>query len=133
VQDTGQEPDEFDAQVVSAFSEAFNNVAMHGYKGLPPGDVDIEIEANADGILIRIADMGNTYDFLSIPVPPLDKLPESGMGVYIIRSFMDSVTYEAGEPPRTPNVLSLYKRKNNGALSPLTSESGPLDGNEPSP
>jgi serine/threonine-protein kinase RsbW len=37
--------------------------------------------------------------------PDLDALPESGLGLFIMRSFMDKVIYTAG----APNVLSLTK------------------------
>src|SRR5438067_1198360 len=76
----------FTDQVVSAFGEAFNNAAIHSYRGNSSGDVDIEIEIGDDFITIRVLDYGNSYDFLSVPQPDLDNLPESGMGIFIIRS-----------------------------------------------
>jgi serine/threonine-protein kinase RsbW len=97
---------EFDDQVVSAFGEAFNNAAQHGYRGREVGDVEIEIELAAQAITIRLYDFGNSYDWKSVPAPDLEQLPESGMGLFIIRSFMDEVDYRAG----APNVLSMTKR-----------------------
>ena len=41
--------------------------------------------------------------------PDLDALPESGMGIYIIKSFMDEVTYRSSDRPGAPNVLSMTK------------------------
>jgi serine/threonine-protein kinase RsbW len=110
LQDAGHCDDEFEAQVVSAFSEAFNNIVLHGYDGSAPGDIEVEIEPLPDGILIRIADTGTAFDPLDVPPPSLDRLPESGMGVFIIRSFMDAVQYVPGRPPERRNVLSLFKR-----------------------
>src|SRR4051812_4321741 len=72
---------QFTDQVVSAFGEAFNNMAIHSYSGVPSekgGEVDIEIEIGNDFITIRVLDYGNSYDFLSVPQPDLDNLPESG-------------------------------------------------------
>lgn len=120
MQDTGQDKDEFDAQVVSAFSEAFNNIAIHGYAETEPGDINIEIEASAEAITIRIADMGRTFERMSTFAPRPERLPESGMGLFIIQSFMDSVVYEPGQPPTKPNVLCLHKKV--CARKPLTSE-----------
>jgi serine/threonine-protein kinase RsbW len=97
---------EFDDQVVSAFGEAFNNAALHSYKGRAPGDVEIEMEISADTITLRLFDFGNSFDIQSVPEPDLDELPESGMGIYIIKSFMDEVSYQAG----SPNVLRMTKR-----------------------
>src|SRR5689334_11810519 len=47
---------EFDDQVVSAFGEAFNNAALHSYKGRAPGDVEIEMDVGPDTITIHIVD-----------------------------------------------------------------------------
>lgn len=101
--------DWFDNQVVSAFSEAFNNVAIHGYRDRP-GEVRIEIETAPDGITIRMLDAGRSLDPARLSNPSLHDLPESGMGLYIIHSFVDSVTYEPRSPPDGLNVLCLKKR-----------------------
>ncbi|HEY7954634.1 MAG TPA: ATP-binding protein [Polyangia bacterium] len=93
-------------QVVSAFGEAFNNAALHSYRGRPPGDVEIELEVGAASLTIRMLDYGNSFAFDDVPTPDLDALPESGLGIFIIKSFMDEVSYVAG----APNVLRMVKR-----------------------
>lgn len=105
-QDPTTADEEFDAQTVTAVGEAFNNIAIHGYSG-GPGDVDIEIEFENDQILIRMMDTGLSFDPSVVPEPALDELPESGMGLFIMNSFMDEVTYTAGNP----NVLCMIKRR----------------------
>jgi serine/threonine-protein kinase RsbW len=107
----GHRPDgngrrEFDDQVISAFGEAFNNAAIHCYRGRQPGDVEIEMDVESESITIRMLDYGNSFEIDDIPEPDLDNLPESGMGIFIIKSFMDEVSYKAG----APNVLSMVKR-----------------------
>jgi len=97
----------FDEEVVSAFGEAFNNIAIHGYRGGPPGEVDIEIESDEGGIVIRLMDTGSSFDPNCVAVPDMADLPESGMGLFIITSFMDEVDYRPGRP----NVLRLVKRR----------------------
>jgi serine/threonine-protein kinase RsbW len=96
---------DFDHQVVSAFGEAFNNAAIHSYRDRPAGDVEIEVDVGEGGITIRIADYGKSFDLQRVAEPDLDALPESGLGIFIIQSFMDEVTYAPG----TPNVLSMTK------------------------
>jgi serine/threonine-protein kinase RsbW len=55
-------------------------------------------------------DTGSDFDPSREAMPDLSMLPESHMGLYIMRSFMDEVTYSAGKPPTRPNVLTLTKR-----------------------
>jgi serine/threonine-protein kinase RsbW len=114
--DSGHEARQaFDDQVISAFGEAFNNAAIHSYRGRPVGTVEVEIEVMADRITLRISDYGKSFDPTQVAEPDLDALPESGLGLFIMRSFMDKVIYTAG----APNVLSLTKH-----LAPIEGSEG---------
>lgn len=101
--------DPFSMAVLSAFSEAFNNLALHGYRGMPRGTIDVEVRSEGtrhEGALyIRLTDTGRVFDPSQYVEPP-DELPERGMGLYIMRGFLDELRYEAGPP----NVLTLVKR-----------------------
>lgn len=91
---------------VSAVSEAFNNIVIHGYRDREDlGTVRIEIELGQSAMTVRLVDFGASFDLTRVPIPDLARLPESGLGIFIIKSFMDSVLYEPGQP----NVLILSK------------------------
>jgi serine/threonine-protein kinase RsbW len=95
----------FRNHVVSAFSEAFNNVMLHAYDGEPTARLRVRIATDDDSIRIVLADRGRPFDLQGVPAPDLSDLPEQGMGLFIIRSFMDEVTYRPGPP----NILVLSK------------------------
>lgn len=101
---------DFEQQVLTAVSEAFNNVAIHAYRGSSAGTVELEIRPERDGLTIRIRDHGAGYDPTERKRPNLDELPESNMGLYIMHSCMDTVSYRRGNPPQVPNELVLFKR-----------------------
>ena len=44
-------------------------------------------------------------DLAEVALPDLATLPEGGMGLYMMHSFVDEVVYRAG----SPNVLTLTK------------------------
>jgi serine/threonine-protein kinase RsbW len=116
-----------EAQTVSALGEAFNNIAIHSYAGRPPGDVIVEISWTRDEIVMQITDEGASFDPEQVELPDLDALPEGGMGLFIIRSFMDEVDYQAGPP----NVLRLVKRRATraeGEMAPMSTRSNPRPG-----
>jgi serine/threonine-protein kinase RsbW len=92
--------------VISAVGEAFNNIALHGYLDLPPGRVEIEVAASPAELSIELRDYGRCFDLGAVQAPDLGHMHESGMGVFIIKSFMDRVEYTPGPP----NVLRLTKR-----------------------
>ncbi len=102
----GDERD-FEDQVVSGFGEAFSNVVLHG-GGAGGAELEIEVEARADQVIIRLMDRGRPFELSTIPPPKLETLPESGLGLFIIRSSMDRLSYEPGKRG-FPNVLSLTK------------------------
>ncbi len=101
----------FSAHVVSAVGEAFNNIALHGYRGREPDIIRLDLTLTEGAFRVDIQDFGNSFDPDSAQTPDLDALPESGLGVFIIRSFMDEVTYTPG----SPNTLSLVKHIEVGA------------------
>lgn len=97
--------DEFTSQVVSAFGEAFNNLVIHGYDGVPPGRIEMEARCEGGVFEVVLRDTGRPFDPSSHDAPP-DELPEGGMGLFIMRSFMDELRYVAGPP----NELTMVKR-----------------------
>ena len=96
----------FTDQVVSAVGEAYNNIVLHGYAGREPDPIHLQIEIRPGWMRVTIKDTGTSYDPVQAPSPDLDALPESGLGIFIMRSFVDELTYVAGRP----NTLTLVKR-----------------------
>lgn len=94
-------------RVISAFVEAFNNAVKHAYRGrTTPGPIEVELLISPERLRLRVIDEGNSFKPENVPEPDLDALPEGGMGLFIMRSFMDSVEYHR-EGAR--NVLTMEK------------------------
>ncbi|KAB2894482.1 MAG: ATP-binding protein [Kofleriaceae bacterium] len=98
--------DPFDAEIVSAFAEIYNNIVLHAYARREGETIDIAIHVGAGSLTIEIRDSGKTFDPSSVPEPDLDSLPEGGMGLHIARAMLDEVVYEPGPP----NLWRLIKR-----------------------
>lgn len=122
----GADADDFEAEVVSAFGEAFNNVALHAYGGGQHGDAIIEIRWTSDVLTMELTDSGRSFDPDAVALPELDSLPEGGMGLFIMRSFVDDLAYEPGPP----NRLRMIKRQKRTGRDDV--ESGDRAGPEPS-
>jgi serine/threonine-protein kinase RsbW len=97
--------EDFEAQVISACGEAFNNIAIHGFRDRAPEPVSIEVDWDGERLSITFVDNGRVFDPDAVAPPNLDELPERGMGLFIMRSCMDEVDYRPGPP----NVLRLVK------------------------
>lgn len=96
----------FTHQVVSAVGEAFNNIAAHCYRDRPMDIVRIAMSIKSDRLVLALEDFGISFDPMTARLPDLASLPESGLGVFIMRSSMDEVSYLPGKP----NKLILQKR-----------------------
>jgi serine/threonine-protein kinase RsbW len=99
-------------ELVSAVGEAFNNIVIHGHAGAH-GWVELAMSADDEAIVAVLRDTGASFDLRGVPEleelgrhHDVGDLRESGMGVFIIRSFVDEVDYWPGEP----NCLVLKKR-----------------------
>lgn len=104
-------PEDVGHRVISAFVEAFNNAVIHAYKGVPAGPVEVEMKVDPDTLRVTIVDQGKTFAPDQVPEPDLDALPEGGLGLFIIRNFMDRVGYErVGDR----NILTMEKNLKNG-------------------
>jgi len=104
--------DRFSAEMVSAVSEIFNNIAIHGFANRPAGDIDIEMTVAGDHLAIEICDHGAAFDLSQVPKPELDKLPEGGMGIHIAKACVDELDYTPGPP----NVWRMTKYTNGSRL-----------------
>ena len=96
----------FANELMSAVGEAFNNIVIHAYADTEPGTVEIELAWSPEQVVVEVRDTGASFDFDAVPLPDLECPQEKGMGVFIIRSFVDDAKYRAG----SPNVLVLTKR-----------------------
>ena len=97
-------------QVLSAYNEAFNNLALHAYDQ-QDGSVELLLEVDAAQLALVLRDRGQSFDFDAVGAPDLHALPESGLGIFIIRSFMNEVRYEPKIDGET-NVLRMVKYLN---------------------
>jgi serine/threonine-protein kinase RsbW len=98
--------DPFDAELVSAFGEIYNNIVLHAYGRRDGETVEIAIQVGVGTLTVEIRDTGVAFDMSTVPEPDLDSLPEGGMGLHIARAMLDEVAYEPGPP----NLWRLTKR-----------------------
>jgi anti-sigma regulatory factor (Ser/Thr protein kinase) len=82
--------------VVLATMEAVTNILTHGYKETP-GFVEIEVKRNGKSLFVCFRDLAETFDLNDMPAPdislPLDQRPRGGLGVHLIRNFVDEMSH----------------------------------------
>lgn len=104
-------PDERDVFAYNlnvVLTEAMSNAIKHANAADPDKDVTIHISISDTELAILVYDSGQGFDLNSVPVPVFetDRLNETGRGIFIIRSLMDSVVYRKADGG---NVLEMKK------------------------
>ena len=94
-----------------ALEEAVSNVIMYAYPEGADGLVDVEAIIRKSSIDFIVTDNGMPFDPTSTATAdvsaPLEKRQIGGLGIFLVRSIMDEVSYERKD---AHNILKMTKR-----------------------
>jgi len=94
-----------------AVDEACTNIITHGYAGMNPGSIILDLELQSSQVIIRITDFGHPFEPCEPEAPDVSAAlagrPTGGFGLFIIYNIMDTVDYKTTE---AGNTLILTKR-----------------------
>ena len=93
-------------QLNLVLTEATVNAIKHACIDNQKDCVRVTIHVEENELVIKVYDHGQGFDLEGIPVPDFERPQEGGMGIFFIRSFMDSVTYSRH---KDYNVLEIIK------------------------
>ena len=79
-------------QLNLVLTEATSNAIKHANNN-PKDTVRINIHIQDNELNIKVFDKGQGFDLDTLPLPDFDQPKENGMGIFFIRTLMDSVTY----------------------------------------
>ena len=95
-----------------AIDEIFSNIVFYAYEGgSGPATVQLQPQTEPRAVTLVFTDEGIPYNPLAKPDPDVtlsaDERSEGGLGILIVKKFMDDVSYEY---KKGKNTLSLYKK-----------------------
>jgi anti-sigma regulatory factor (Ser/Thr protein kinase) len=96
-------------QLELAVNEATTNIMRHAHRGRVDLPIHIEVEADADQVVIQFHYGGATFDPTTVPLPAFDGSREGGFGVYFITMCVDQARYSCDDHGR--NCLRLVKNR----------------------
>lgn len=114
VADFNWEPDDVN-NLGTAAIEAASNAMEHGNRFAPGSSVLLYVRGDAAGVEVEVQDQGAGFDHRPYEreLTPDDLLKLRGRGIFIMRSFMDGVSFD--QLPGRGMRVKLVKR---GALKP---------------
>jgi len=81
-----------------AIDELLTNTISYGYPDAREAEINVRLRHTGDRLEVRLADDGIPFDPLTLPDPDttsdLDQRAVGGLGVHLVRTLMDGVTYE---------------------------------------
>lgn len=94
-----------------AITEATTNAIIHANKCLPEKNVNINVNVEDGILIIKVKDRGEGFDPTSVPDPtePENLLKDSGRGLYLMRIYMDELSYNV-TPTGTETILKMKLR-----------------------
>ncbi len=92
-----------------AICEAFTNAIRHSYHNEPGRDIQVTFEEAPDQITLRVRDYGTKIKVQEIKEPTLPPVKGGGLGIYFMKTIMDSLEYNTAHPEG--NELIMVKRK----------------------
>jgi serine/threonine-protein kinase RsbW len=102
--------------IILAVDEACTNIIKHAYKLSPEGEIIIKIDYDNEKFTVTIIDYGKSFDPDRVPLPDLQKYYREhrvgGLGMYLMKSLMDDVSYTS--VPGKYNKVLLSKKIRSG-------------------
>lgn len=94
-------PREVAFELQLACDEAATNVIQHGYAGMNPGSLMLELRPQRNKIEMILSDFGHPFEPAPADAPDVDALMRdeatAGFGLYFIYSTMNDVSYYTDE------------------------------------
>jgi anti-sigma regulatory factor (Ser/Thr protein kinase) len=94
-----------------ALEEHLTNITRYAYEDARPHEVVVRFELEEGCAVIEVEDDGKPFNPLQMPevdtAVPLDSKPVGGLGIHLIRQFMDDVQYRR---EKDLNILTMRKR-----------------------
>lgn len=105
--------EEFTHDVLAAVTEVFVNFVKHS--NLKAEDfIELQIEFTEEALVIIFKDFGEPFEIAKVEDPDLDALHESGYGLFIVKSLMDTLEYFPKTSDKAYNTTRLTKGYHHG-------------------
>ena len=101
--------DEILYDIQLAVDEASTNIITHGYAEMDPGSIILDLELDADKIIISLTDFGHAFEPDNAPVPdvdaPIEERELGGFGLFFIQQSVDDMKYKTSEDGNTMTLI----------------------------
>lgn len=101
-----------------AVDEACTNIITHGYAGMDPGSIILDLELEPGKITLALTDFGHAFEPDNAPVPdpnqPIEERELGGFGLFFIQQSVDEMKYRTSEDGNTMTLIKHLAKPSGG-------------------
>jgi serine/threonine-protein kinase RsbW len=98
-----------ESAILTAVGELCTNSIKHAYDGRGGQPIQLRVTAFDDRIVVEVEDFGRPFDAARYVAPDLDALPEPGVGLFLARELVDSLSSDVARARGTRWTLVEYR------------------------
>lgn len=95
--------------VLLAVDEICTNIISHGYAGMDPGSIILNVEFVPQTLVVTISDFGHAFEPVEPPAPnanaTLEEREVGGLGLFFVFSSVDDIQYESSPVGNTTRLI----------------------------
>ena len=95
--------------VLLAVDEICTNIITHGYAGMDPGSIILDVEVTPQALLVTIDDFGHSFEPVEPPAPnaeaSLEEREIGGLGLFFVFSSVDDIQYQSSPVGNTTRLI----------------------------
>lgn len=101
-------PKQEQPNLLLAVGELCANSIQHAYEGRAGQPIKVSVRSSEDSVVIEVEDFGKPFDAEQYEAPNLEAVPESGYGLFLVRTIADSLSIDVARERGTRWTLVKY-------------------------
>lgn len=102
-------PRQDQSSLLLAVGELCANSIQHAYEGRGGQPIQVSVSSSEESLVIEVEDFGKPFDAGQYRAPDLDAVPNSGYGLFLVKTIADSVSFDVARPSGTRWSIVKYR------------------------
>ena len=97
------------SNLLLAVGELCSNSIQHAYEGQSGKPIRVSVRSSDEALTIEVEDFGKPFDADEYETPDLDALPDSGYGIFLVKTIADSLSFDVARERGTRWTMVKYR------------------------
>lgn len=111
-------PKQDQPNLLLAVGELCANSIQHAYEGKGGQPITVSVRSSDDSVVIEVEDFGKPFDADRYESPNLEAVPESGYGIFLVKTIADSLSIDVARERGTRWTMVKYLPGRRPAATP---------------